>query len=303
MNPGISSRAHWATIEAQVRSLAPSTIRLGCDPEARRFSGTTENVARLALDVAHALPQGKAPIELELDGQSFRAVPWPAGSGSHQIWLTRTESSWTLSPVAPSPALKGPHRHGPFKDALRHRFLLVYATKGSAEENAWSLARARYDAEVFWYRGNGSVDCWSDTDFLDPAHQAELHDRSVILYGHSQSNAAWPALLAKSPVQVERGKVRVGPRTLEGNDLACLFLRPHPGSDVACVGVVAGTGMPGLRLTERLPYFVSGVAYPDCTVFSAHDLAHPADAISAAGYFGPDWSLETGEFLWKSPPG
>ena len=65
------------------------------------------------------------------------------------------------------------------------------------------------------------------------------------------------------------------------------------------MGVVAGTGMVGLRLTERLPYFVSGVAYPDCTVFTGKNLSEGTAPILAAGYFGQDWGVETGEFLWK----
>ena len=68
---------------------------------------------------------------------------------------------------------------------------------------------------------------------------------------------------------------------------------------MACVGVVAGTGMTGLRLTERLPYFISGVAYPDCTVFTAKGLKEGAAPILAAGYFGQDWGVDTGEFLWR----
>jgi hypothetical protein len=81
-----------------------------------------------------------------------------------------------------------------------------------------------------------------------------------------------------------------------GDDLACLFLRPRPGSDRACVAVVAGTGMPGLRLTGRLPYFVSGVAYPDVSVFSARALEKGDSPLRAAGFFGVDWGIETGEF-------
>ena len=72
--------------------------------------------------------------------------------------------------------------------------------------------------------------------------------------------------LGQEPVQVRRGQVQVGKRTIARDDLACLFLQPRPGSDQATVGVVAGSGLIGLRLTERLPYFISGVAYPDCLV-------------------------------------
>ncbi|HEU5116336.1 MAG TPA: hypothetical protein VFT74_06610, partial [Isosphaeraceae bacterium] len=166
---------------------------------------------------------------------------------------------------------------------------------GSAEENAWSLARARYDAETFWYRGNGSVDVVPDSEF-DPASNT---DRSVILYGNADTHGDWSALLAESPVQIHRDSVRIGGRSLTGEGLACLFLRPRPGSSTACVGVVSGTGMKGLRLTDRLPYFVSGVAYPDLVVLDDQSLIHGFDGVRASGYFGTDWSVETGEILFR----
>jgi hypothetical protein len=297
-NPGVSARLHWATIEAQVKHLAPSAIHLNFDPAKRRFTGATENVARLKLDVGRALPASNGPIEVELDGQTLAKLSPSVENGSRLIRLARKSSTWSAMAVPVPPSHKGPHRYGPFKDAFRHRFVLVYGTKGTAEENAWSLARARYDAEVFGYRGNGSVDIVPDATFLDPAREAEFRDRGVILYGHAESHGAWPSLLADSPVQVRRGQVRIGTHELADDDLACLFLRPRPGSDRACVAVVAGTGMPGLRLTGRLPYFVSGVAYPDVSVFSARALEKGDSALRAAGFFGVDWGIETGEFAW-----
>src|SRR5262249_25505377 len=71
---------------------------------------------------------------------------------------------------------------------------------------------------------------------------AAAPDRNVVLYGNADTNGAWGELLKDSPVQVRRGTVTVGERKLTREDLACLFLRPRPGSDRACVGVVGGTG-------------------------------------------------------------
>ena len=53
--------------------------------------------------------------------------------------------------------------------------------------------------------------------------------------------------------------------------------------------VVGGTGLAGCRLTDRLPYFTSGVAYPDCTIFDAGEAANIGArqaAIIGAGFFG-----------------
>jgi dienelactone hydrolase len=301
-SPAVSSRAHWLSIDSQLKALLPSTVHLELEPEHRRFRGTTENVARLALDLGRALPDAKdaRPIQIELDGQKL--PPFSPGStrsdGDRSIWLVRTGGTWSLTPSPPPASRKGPARQGPFKEAFRNRFILVYGTKGTPEENAWSLARARFDAEVFWYRGNGSVDIVSDASFLEPGREQEFRDRNVILYGHAENNAAWPVLLGASPVQVRRGQVKLGSRTVSGDDLACLFVRPRPGNERASVAAVSGSGLTGLRLTERLPYFTSGVAYPDCFVLRAAALGESGPAPIAAGYFGADWDVESGEFAW-----
>lgn len=289
-SPGVSAWRDWAGIEAQQRPLVLSSVVLRYDPELRRFSGVTENVARLALRLDHVRPGG--PITLELDGGKLEGVQPP--EGAKVLHLARSGGSWRVI-EAPSPRMKGPHRYGPFKDAFRNRVLFVYGTQGTAEENAWAYAKARYDAETLWVRGNGSVDVIPDTAF----RADEERDRGVILYGNADTNAAWQPLLGESPVQVRRGSARLGDREVRGDDLACLFLRPRPGSDMACVGVVSGTGPAGFRLTDRMPYFVAGVAYPDCILLGPETLSEGAAGVRAAGFFGLDWGLSTGDFVWR----
>jgi hypothetical protein len=92
----------------------------------------------------------------------------------------------------------------------------------------------------------------------------------------------------------------VGDHQEHGGDLACLFLRPRPGSARACVGVVAGSGLAGMRLTERLPYFVSGVAYPDWTIIGPEMLTTGVGGMRGTGFFGNDWSLSSGESAWHN---
>lgn len=286
MTPAVSARFGWATIEAQQKALAPSAVHLTYDPARKRFEGTTENVSRLSL----ATPT--SPVDATIDGRKLEGLTADGG----RVRLARSRAGeWSAQSDPTSPVLKNPERCGPFKEAFNRRFVLAYGTAGTPEENAWSLARARYDAEVFWYRGNGSVDVIPDVALLDPSRADEFLDRSVILYGHATSHAAWTSLLGDGPVRVDRGVVRIGDREIKGDDLACLFVRPRPGSAVASVGVVSGTGPAGLRLSATIPYFVSGVALPDLAVVRA---GTPAKAL-AAGFFGEDWGVDSGEFAWR----
>jgi poly(3-hydroxybutyrate) depolymerase len=282
-NPAVSAQCHWATMEAQIKPLKISSINLTHDAGERSFTGTTENVARLSLDLGH-LPPGK-PLQVRLDGQAIEGIMWP--TGDPRIWLARTGEKWALAAHPPATG-KGPNRAGPFKEAFRNRMAFVYGTHGNAAENAWALAKARFDAEQFWYRGNGSVDVMSDSVF-QPAREPE---RNVILYGHAEMNTAWSPLLGAAPVQVRRGAIDVGARKEKGDDLGCLLVYPRPENRLAMVAAVAGTGLHGMRLTDRQPYFMSGVGYPDWTVLD------PA-GVRGAGFFGNDWTVESGETAWR----
>jgi predicted esterase len=292
-SPGVSPQCHWARVEAQLHSLELSAVHLRLDADRRRFTGTTDNVARLSLDLAGLKPG--AAVTVELDGQPLPAAPWPAGPP--RLWLRREGGRWSVS-GPPRATAKGPQRYGPFKDVFRNRVQLVYGTHGTAAENAWAFAKARFDAETFWYRGNGILEVVPDTAF-DPAKEP---DRNVVLYGHAEANSAYTALLGSSPVQVRRGAVRIGERSEKGEDLACLFVRPRPGSDTALVGLVVGTGPAGMRLTDRLPYFVSGCAYPDCLVLGPETLMRGSEGVRAAGFFGADWGVASGDWVWKPGP-
>ena len=290
-NPGVSAWSHWAGIEAQTKALDFSRISIRCNPAERAFIGTTENVARLSLKLEH-LPVGKA-VNVTLDGQTLENIAWPE---QKQLWLANDGGQWKqVSKV--SKDQKGPHRNGPFKMAFNHNIMFVYGTKGTEAENTWARTKARFDAEQWWYQGNGSVDIIADMKF----DVAKEKDRGVILYGNSETNSAWKQLLYDSPIQVIREKVTIGKREIVGDDLACLFLRPRPDSDTACVAAVSGTGPVGQRLTERITYLFAGCSYPDYIVIGPEMLTKGADGVLAAGYFGNDWAVESGDFVLTNP--
>ena len=72
-----------------------------------------------------------------------------------------------------------------------------------------------------------AVDVVADTEF----DATRDEDRNVVLYGNAETNAAWATLLGDGPVEVRHGRVRIAKRELSGDDLACLLIRPRPGSD------------------------------------------------------------------------
>jgi poly(3-hydroxybutyrate) depolymerase len=293
-NPGASAGSRWVGILSQQRPLEYSKVAIERDEAGKTFKGTTENVERLAIDVPAAAGGGgeaEGKVTIDLDGSKVEARPAPrAGS----VYLERQDKGW-LQTGAPPLGLKGPHRGGGFKDAFRHGFILVYGTKGDAAEDARTFGKARFDAEMFWVRGNAGIEVLPDAAF-DPA---KFKDRSVILYGNADTNAAWAKLLAGSPVEVRNGWARAGEKRYDGGDYAAYFVRPRPGSDVASVGVVAWTGPAGWVAASPGQYFVSGAGFPDLLLFSAEILRAGTKGVRAVGWFGNDWSLERGDIVWS----
>ncbi len=299
-NPATSATCYWATIEAQLRALDFSRIDLTADSDQRHISGTTENVARLSLALARpAAPDEtdrSAPLEpglpltVILDDQELPNIPWPRDG---QLRAEFVAGTWQVA-VPPSAARKGPHRGGPFKQVFNNRVRLVYGTMGLPAENAWAYAKARYDAETLWYRGNSSVELVADTEL----NLLRGTDHNLVLYGNAVTNAAWSALFSESPVQIRTGAVHVGGRVLKADNLAVLAVYPRLGSDSALVGVIGGSGLTGMRLTDRLPYFLSGVAYPDWIVLGPEILSVGTRGIRATGFYDNNWQLDEDQSAW-----
>ncbi|WP_197525593.1 prolyl oligopeptidase family serine peptidase [Pseudobythopirellula maris] len=294
LDPGAVGGSDWARIESQVEALTPSRVVLRRDPKGRSISGRTTNVARMSLDLSGL--EGDGPVRVRIDGKT---VPVPKTPGSGRLWLAQQDARGLPSPgewrvYRPNSRLKHSGRSGGFKSVFDHRPLLVYGTRGTAEENRWAEAKARYDAQLFAYRGAGSLEVAPDVLFNPYGDRT----RSVVLYGNADTNAAWRPLLGGSPVRVERGRVDVGPRPEMGDDLAVLMVRPRPGSRNACVAVVGGTGVVGMRMTNRLRYFWSGVAYPDLMIYGPETLVDGVGDVRAAGRFSNDWSVGP-DIVWR----
>jgi pimeloyl-ACP methyl ester carboxylesterase len=290
--PHVSSGSYWAQLQSQHHQSLLSRMELQLDRGKRYLSGKTTNVRGLKLN----LEQMKSPenvgdnavLTIDIDGSKLENI---AIAGKQSLCLERNESGWSVVEEDHNPFHKT-GRNGSFKEAFNHRFILVYGTGGGPEENEWMLSRARYDAETFWYRGNGSVDIVSDQEWKGFAEE----NRSVIVYGNASVNEAWKELLVDSPIALERGEWRI-PGEASVSDVAVLMVRPRPGSEVASVGAIGGTNLRSMRSTNRIPIFSSGTGYPDVLIVSPDYLERGAEAVVLTGYFGHDWSFELGEWV------
>ncbi len=280
-NPAISGTMRWATIHQQSVPLQFSRIVLNRDKDKKSISGTTQNVATLALKLDGFEPGTTLRIRLD----SLNDLAYTVKNTNETIFLKK-ENDWKIS-TAPGTAEKGTLRSGTFKEPFNNRMVFVYATKGTPQENAWALDKAKFDSESWYYRGNGAVDLVADTDF-DPK---KYPDRGVVLFGNATTNAAWSSLLAACPIQVSNGRVAVGSREFQGNDLAAYFVWPRQDSPLASVAVISGSGLTGMKATNANQYFSGGSGFPDFMIFSNEMLRTGVKGVKMAGFYGNDWSL------------
>ena len=288
-NPAVSSKNYWVEIINQFEQQKLSRIQMHLKPGLREFNGTASNIEMLSID-ASMLSPGK-PVTVELDSQKLANINIPYDS---KIYLLKNNSKWELTPK-PNPENKIPERCGNFREAFNHNVIFVYGTHGNKEENKWAFDKARYDAEKIWYQGNGAVEVIKDDNF----DLINYKDRSVILFGNSETNSAWNLLLKDSPVEINDNEIKVGNKEFKGNDLACLMIRPRPDSKVANVGVISGTGIKGMELANLAQYFDQYMNLPDIVIYNSGILKSDEAGVKFTGYFGNDWSLKSGEFVSK----
>ncbi len=62
--------------------------------------------------------------------------------------------------------------------------------------------------------------------------------------------------------------------------------------------MISGSGPAGMRATYLQSFFTPAVRYPDLLVTRASCDTSQGSENVAAGFFGLDWSVENGEFLF-----
>ncbi len=281
VDPGIDSRHHWVGVEQVLDSGASFHVRATYLRAHGRVRLETRNVRRLAL----TLPEIWSVHEAELDG---RILEWDGKPAS----FVRGTEGWASAPELDS-AEKHPDRTGPLKRAFDAGFVLVVPTAGTPEENAASLARARFDAQTWWVRGNGDAELFTDAEYLahGPLRTSGPdgpRPRNVILYGNADTNAAWKLVPADFPLEVRRGSVRLGEAKWEGDALGALALGPV---EHVLFAVLGSSGPAADRAAASLSLFVSGVGYPDYVVYGPEVLAVGDGGVRAAGFFDHRWRL------------
>jgi dienelactone hydrolase len=282
-NPGVSPKFHWASVIQQEQPLQYSRILLDRNPKDFTIKGSTENISLLKLNLLEFA--AGTTLKLNIDNS---AVIYTTKSGTDSIYLRKEKQDWVLG-SKPGAQEKNPLRNGTFKEGFNHRMVFVYGTTGNAAENEWSLNKARYDAETWYYRGNGAVDIIADHAYS----LSKYNGRNVVLYGNSVSNSAWKILLNDCPLKVDRNSVRAGKKSWTGDDLAVNFVWPVKGTIHNAVSVIAGTGLKGLNTAFANQYLAGGSGFPDIFVYRLDMLKEGAKGVELAGFFNNQWEFSS----------
>jgi hypothetical protein len=112
-------------------------------------------------------------------------------------------------------------------------------------------------------------------------------------------NVAWGKLIPNSPITVSRGEITFGSESFKGDDLTAFFIFPRVDEENTSVGVVAGTGRPGMISAIPNRYFVSGAGFPDFMIFRTEMLEKGIDGVVVSGFFDQKWELSEHEFQIK----
>lgn len=281
-SPGISASYYWASVMQQQHPLEYSQIVLRRDRAAGTIRGMLSNVKVLRL----ALNDFSIGQRLRITLDSLNTVVYDVNTSSDTLHLLKTGNTWSVRKPLPVTE-KGPLRYGTFKDPFNHRMVFVYGTSGNRTENEWNLKKAKYDAEAWYYRGNGAIDIVSDKEYSATKYAG----RNVIIYGNANSNSLYKEMLKGCPVSVSRNEVKVGDRIWKGEDLAAYFIWPMSGSAINSVAVVAGTGGKGMSAAEANQYFAGASGFPDLMVFSLDMLKGEGSGVKCAGFYNMDWKL------------
>lgn len=281
-SPGISSSNHWIAIYQQTIPLNYSRIRLKRNTKAGLITGKTENIELIKIKLADF--GSNAEVSIVLD--SLNTIKYMTKNGADSLFLQKKGAEWAIT-SAPALTIKGPHRYGTFKEGFNKNMIFVYGTAGNAEENEWSINKARFDAESWYYRGNGAIDIIADKEYS----KSKYVGRNVVLIGNATTNSAWKVLLNDCPVQIKRDLVMAGNKSWKGDDLGAYFVWPIKGTASNSVSVIAGSGVKGMDAVNANQYFAGGSGFPDIMIYRLKMLQSGVGEVEYAGFYDNNWQL------------
>jgi hypothetical protein len=222
----------------------------------------TENVGELTLNLpAELVPPGR-PLTLNVNGI---AVKGNFRGGAPVIWQ-----------AAGAKLEKAAAHCGPFKNAFRDPFLLVY---GDEDDQA--------AAEKFRQEWWGYAEGWAPMKSAAAVTAADKGSYNLILFGTRRSNPLIGSIADQLPVELTPTGYRLGTQEIKGENLGLrlVWKSPWDAHRLICIqsGAWWGEGLPPNHLWDLIPDYI---VYND-----ELDAADGTNKPLQAGYFDGNWNL------------
>jgi len=268
-------RAYWVDVRRLTQWGPPAVVEAKIDGAALNVKA--DNVADLWLD----LPQSLAG-----DGLTLQVNGQPAGSvaaGPHQVMIRDGQPSAAKPGTPPA----GRPRVGPAREVFNDPFLLVYATGGSATQQARNKANCERFRRIWYGFSEAVIPMQPDTALT--AEQVAGHN--LVIFGEPSAatlaGIADPKETVPDGVTMEAGKYTVGDRTYAGDNLGMVLLVPHSLNDHGLIlwwsGQSYGAGLPVNHQFDLLP---------DLLVYNDQQDTDATNQFLVGGFFDQDWRLD-----------
>jgi hypothetical protein len=238
----------------------------------------TDNVRHLSLRPPATL---SASSSVQIDDTLIDELDLTEGIGLRR----EPDGEWVLADLEPPPGEKRPGLSGPFGDLFGAGTVLVAGTAGSAEETFFQDWCAR-DASFFVKQWNGGVhrggipgESWVELPVVtDAEHERSSSAANVVAYGTPSTNRVLAAVADRLQLRVDPGKVRVGDRVYEGEDLGLIAVVAFPDGSSRYLGMHSGSSADATTSGAHLNWQL----LPDYLVYDA-------ERVLEWGFFDNDW--------------
>ncbi len=190
------------------------------------------------------------------------------------VYVRNTAGIWAQSSTG---NFEKPMLHG-FKAVWDCQMAFIIGSTGTKEEIRWMLAKARYDSEMSWYRGNATPEIITDVELSLQKDKK----RNFIVYGSESSNGAFANIATTFSKQ--------------SNDWKTKLRKPNSVFLGICkfgtqqIGFIGGSDLQSMKASERLPVFGPGVGVPDLIIANPDIWIAGNGAVREARFWNPNWT-------------
>lgn len=273
----VNNKYYWITVTEQMKTFYPTRVEAKVEQDSLFIK--TKNVRKMKLHLPPELVTG-TKIKTTWNREIFQLdIP------ENRIVVLGKGSSYSLK--------KTPELYGPLKNVFFKPFILVYGTKGSAQETSVLLNNARFFAHRVWRWANGMTRIIPDQEVTDEIIQTY----NLILFGSPERNFVTAQISEDLPIHLEKGKILFDRKVLDDDEFTMAMVYPNPFNPDKLLAVYAGTTLEMEQLSTKILPISRNFALPDFIIAGKNFDRWGWAGVKAAGFFSPQWNLSNRDYF------